>query len=573
MFRFTNQRPVGFIAVCFSLLGSTTSCADSGVPSHGLQAESQEPSPIVLTLFTDEAELFLEYPRLLPRVEARFLAHLTVLSSGAPVRSGQLRLEIQSEAGETLLFSAMEPKRDGLFIPVGALPAAGIYTAKLTLVSDQLNASFDLPPLTVFQDLASAMQSSSAEEPVVADAVPFYLEQQWKIGLLMEKVERRSLTERLLLHGEMEAAQGSMAVVSAPLGGLLLPVDGKALPRVGDMVVKGQVLAYLDPPLSTSDVVQLSTNQMSQSSLAMEVLVRELDLQTKSLEVEQSLLQSAARLAFAEKAMRRIQGLRGQGLGTEPELEAASRDLELARQEAKGAERLKESLAVAEQSLRTMREQVDLATHASASPNRLRVAVVAPIDGEVIAVHHIAGEHVENQGAIYKLLDSSQVWLKAHISEFELAGLSESPGALLELEAFPGQSFDVLGAMGGKMVSVGRVIDPLARTLDLRYELPNPDGLFRVGMFADVFLETQSSKQTIAVPQQSVVIENGLPVAFVLLDGETFQKRELQLGIRDGDFIEVLSGIEEGDRVVTQGAFLVRLAMASPASFGEGHAH
>ena len=102
---------------------------------------------------------------------------------------------------------------------------------------------------------------------------------------------------------------------------------------------------------------------------------------------------------------------------------------------------------------------------------------------------------------------------------------------------------------------------------------PNPQGLLRVGMFVDVFLETKVAKQAVVIPREAVVLENGLPVAFVLLDGETFQKRNLQLGIRDGDFVEVIAGIAEGERVVTRGAFFVRLALASPASFGEGHAH
>ena len=68
-------------------------------------------------------------------------------------------------------------------------------------------------------------------------------------------------------------------------------------------------------------------------------------------------------------------------------------------------------------------------------------------------------------------------------------------------------------------------------------------------------------------------MDNGRPVAFVLLSGETFQKRVLELGIRDGRFVEVKSGLKEGERVVTKGAYLVKLASASPASFGAGHAH
>ena len=68
-------------------------------------------------------------------------------------------------------------------------------------------------------------------------------------------------------------------------------------------------------------------------------------------------------------------------------------------------------------------------------------------------------------------------------------------------------------------------------------------------------------------------MDGGRPTAFVLVHGEAFQKRVLDLGIRDGPLVEVRAGISEGDRVVTRGAYLVKLAAASPASFGAGHAH
>ena len=63
------------------------------------------------------------------------------------------------------------------------------------------------------------------------------------------------------------------------------------------------------------------------------------------------------------------------------------------------------------------------------------------------------------------------------------------------------------------------------------------------------------------------------PTAFVLLSGESFQRRELTLGVRDNGFVEVKAGIEVGERVVTKGAYLIKLASLSPESFSAGHAH
>lgn len=68
-------------------------------------------------------------------------------------------------------------------------------------------------------------------------------------------------------------------------------------------------------------------------------------------------------------------------------------------------------------------------------------------------------------------------------------------------------------------------------------------------------------------------MDQGLPTALVMLEGELFQKRELELGVRDGTWVEVLRGIERGERVATRGAYMVKLAALSPASFGAGHAH
>ena len=126
---------------------------------------------------------------------------------------------------------------------------------------------------------------------------------------------------------------------------------------------------------------------------------------------------------------------------------------------------------------------------------------------------------------------------------------------------------------GGRLINVGRVVDPSSRTIAVRYELPNPEGLLRVGMLADVFLETKQATDAIAIPQQAVVMDNGRPTAFVLLGGETFQSRALTLRVRDNGYVEVIDGIETGERVVTRGAHSVKLASQAPETFGAGHAH
>lgn len=113
----------------------------------------------------------------------------------------------------------------------------------------------------------------------------------------------------------------------------------------------------------------------------------------------------------------------------------------------------------------------------------------------------------------------------------------------------------------------------MSRTLLVRFLVPNPDGELRPGMVGVMRLASTVHKDAVALPASAVVLEHGQPSAYVMLEGETFQKRELQLGIRDGDFVEVLAGIQPGDRVATRGANAVKLAALSPAAFGPGHVH
>ena len=75
------------------------------------------------------------------------------------------------------------------------------------------------------------------------------------------------------------------------------------------------------------------------------------------------------------------------------------------------------------------------------------------------------------------------------------------------------------------------------------------------------------------IPDEAVVREGGKRYAFVLIDGESFEQREVELGMRDRDHVQVLNGVSEGERVVTRGANALKMSLSSPASIGHGHVH
>jgi multidrug efflux pump subunit AcrA (membrane-fusion protein) len=105
------------------------------------------------------------------------------------------------------------------------------------------------------------------------------------------------------------------------------------------------------------------------------------------------------------------------------------------------------------------------------------------------------------------------------------------------------------------------------------FEIDNADGTLRAGMRLQARVFVGRVVSGTAVPASAIVDDNGQQVVFVMLDGESFARRVVRTGVRDGDWIAVEAGVAPGERVVSLGAYQLRLAATAPAAMGHGHAH
>jgi len=549
-----------------------------GAASHGDDAHGhgeEGPEPVVVTMFTPKVLLFMEYPQLVVGEQAEFLAHVTVLANGEPVRSGSMTFEVTMPGGEVHKLTWDAPRRDGLFVPEWSFDTAGEHSLRLILDSPQIQETLDVGNIIVHataHDAEHAAELASAgDDP--PDAVSFLLEQQWKVGTLLRQVESRTLTKRLQLPGEIIPQHHAAAVVSAPVSGRLLPAPSGKLPQVGDRVEAGQVLALIEPPLPATEAAALSANRAQLQALVTELVLRSLDLGVKGLEVERAFQQADARLGFARRAFGRVEELKNKGVGTDQQYDEAQQNLHLAQAEYDAATAMKDFYEESSAKLAEMQERLNSRGALSVgSPTDMQMPLIAPISGHIVEHESVEGEHVEALEEIYEIVNLERVWIMARISEFDLSQLPETPNATLELPSFPNRRFDVLG-MGGRLVNVGTRVDQQTRTVPIRFEIPNQDNIFRAGMFTNVYLETEKSADCLAVPESAIVLDNGRPLVYVMLGGETFQRREVELGVRDGNWVEVKAGVLEGERVAARAAYAIKLASLSPASFGHGHGH
>ena len=95
------------------------------------------------------------------------------------------------------------------------------------------------------------------------------------------------------------------------------------------------------------------------------------------------------------------------------------------------------------------------------------------------------------------------------------------------------------------------------------YEMKNPAGRLKDGMFVEITIDTSGDRQVLAVPKQAVVNEQGQTFVFVFDGGETFEKRPVALGSEGADYYEIIAGLKEGERVVVEGIYQLRSTLPS----------
>jgi membrane fusion protein, heavy metal efflux system len=192
--------------------------------------------------------------------------------------------------------------------------------------------------------------------------------------------------------------------------------------------------------------------------------------------------------------------------------------------------------------------------------------VRAPLGGYVTKVHKALGEQVQSGEGIVEISNLDEVWIEAPIFERDLNRLGGNVAATFTTAAYPGQEFR------GVVVDTGAVIDEQTRAATVVFQVPNSGHALRIGMQANVRLDAGESVTAMMIPKEAVLDNEGKKIVYVLLSGEEFQRREVRIGDEYGDEVAVLSGLNKGERVVTQGAYQLRLQELRPAD-APAHTH
>lgn len=493
--------------------------ADEHADAHG---HAHAAGSIAVTHYTDTTELFVEFPRLIIDEHAEFAAHLTQLRKDGfqPVAEGRLVVLLTGGGLPDEKADVGPSDTPGIFRPVLVPAHAGKRNLSFQWVADNRTVTHDIGEVEVFASAQAAKNASNNQEEEAG--IVFTKEQQWKIPFFSEEVHSRKLRDSIAVAAQIRPRADGEAIITAPGSGILRS-NAKPFPKIGTPVQAGQVLAYLVPKLGG-----------------------ETDIATLNLAV------SRARIAAAQarQERERLQGLfEIEAIAEKRLIEARSLE-KLANVELEAAQRR-------------------LATYSGGNGG---IALKSPISGTVITVGAIEGAAVSDGQMLVHVADLSTLWLEARVPETALGRVTQPTGAFFSIDG-AGSAQELEVGSNASLIAFGGLIDPESRTAPLILQFTNTTGQLKAGMNLRAHVYTGVTETSLAVPASAIIDDNGQPVVFVQAQGELFERRPVTLGTRDGDWVAVRSGVAEGERVVSTGAYQVRLAATAPAAIGHGHAH
>ncbi len=179
------------------------------------------------------------------------------------------------------------------------------------------------------------------------------------------------------------------------------------------------------------------------------------------------------------------------------------------------------------------------------------VSIESPFDGVALTVGVREGQYIMPKTELYMLADLSKVWLLADVYEYELPWISIGDIASMKVTGMEGHHFQ------GTVSYIYPYAESNTRTVKVRVEFDNPDGLLKPDMFADMTIGADARPGAIVVPTEAIVRSGSREQVFVVRGAGKFEPREVDLGYSSDGWVEVTSGLRAGEQVVNSALFLI----------------
>ncbi len=465
--------------------------------------------PIVHTVYTDQIELFVEFKPLVVGSLSKFAAHFTQL--------GDVFLPI-TEGQVTV---SLVVGNRGIKQTASSPSSPGIYRLSLnptvagtgTLIFDIVTPNFT--DQIIIENVKVYESAQAVAEPITGEVgggdITYLKEQAWKVNFATIPVVSAPMHRVIRTSGIVRSAPKDEFHVTASVSGSVQFMNNRI--QLGSVVSKGAPLFLLSGG----------------------------DLQSGS--VNARFIETKNRYEKLKSDYERALELAKDRIVSERDLSQAKLDYDLAE--------------------RIYREMAELY-----SANGLTVQ--SPITGYVSNLSVREGQYVVAGTPLAVVSKNELLILQASVPQRDVGALASIRSAHFRIAGT-----DLLietRKLHGRVISYSKALSNESPFLQISFEITNP-GYLIPGTSAEVYLHTESIPDVLAVPKSALMEEQGSYYVFVQVAGERFQKRQVVLGADDGLRVQVIRGVAEGERVVTKGAYSIKLSMASGALPAHGHEH
>jgi multidrug efflux pump subunit AcrA (membrane-fusion protein) len=318
--------------------------------------------------------------------------------------------------------------------------------------------------------------------------------------------------------------------------------------NIGDSVRQGQVVAQIDRNDFLYKVREVEA-KVAQAKAAVE----EIEAGTRSEEIrqaEEAVKQAQSRYDNAKTQRERMEGLYQKQIISKKDFDNADTECSVCQaQLVSSQERLKQLREGARREEREASRAKLKEMEAVLLQEQTRLqntTITAPFQGEITHQYVDAGALVSPSTPLVTLAHTETLKVMANLVERDIALVKVGMKVRIQAEAFPDKSFD------GRIVRMNSALDTATRTLQTEIHIPNAGRMLKPGMFAKIEIALSTHTGTLTIPKVALVEEGEDRVVFVVENNQALRK-PIVIGIEQDDTVEVLQGLNEGDRIVTKG--------------------
>jgi RND family efflux transporter MFP subunit len=466
--------------------------------------------PLAYTLYSDKTELFVEFKPLVVGNTSRFATHLTQLGDlFTPLTKGSVTVSLIKN-GKGIRHTADVPSSPGIFRPELSPKTAGDgYQLIFEIKTPDYSDKLVIDNITVYPDEKTAL----AEQPEESGGgdITYLKEQAWKVEFANTLVKKQAFSDIIKTSGQILSAPGDEMIVTAKASGIVLFAGNKTI--IGSEVSTGTNLFTI----TGGDITEGNIDATYKEAKA--------------------------------------------------NYDKAKADFDRAKELVK--DKIVSEKDFQETKLKFENAQTAFNTIAkNYSANGQNIS--ATMNGFVKNILVTEGQFVEAGTPLATISKNKKLILQANVSQKYFNKLSSITSANFKTA----ESDKFLGTqeLNGKVVSFGKSISENSPFIPVTFEIDNTGNLIP-GSVAEVYLKSFPIPDALVIPVSSLIEEQGSFFVYVQTEGESFQKREVKLGASDGINIQLLSGVSEGERVVTKGSYQIKLSTASGTLPAHGHEH